>query len=97
VVSLKSLPLYSRGKSPQYSLDRSVGNWMINEYVAAGEMRTGKRKWKKLEKTCPSVILFTTNSTSSDQGSDLVFSDGIRLEQILIVYIKLTDNWSKVI
>jgi hypothetical protein len=40
---------------------------MISEYVAAGKMITGKRKLKKVEKTCPSVILSTINLTSSDQ------------------------------
>jgi hypothetical protein len=51
-------------------LDRGVGDWIINEYAAVGEIGNGKRKSKNLEKTCPSVILSTTNSTSSDQGSN---------------------------
>jgi hypothetical protein len=46
VVSFTPLPLYTQGKCPWYPLDRGVNEWMINEYVAVGEMRIGERKSK---------------------------------------------------
>jgi hypothetical protein len=63
VVSFMPLPLYTQGKSPWYPLDRGVGDCVINEFVAVGEMRIGNRNSKNVEKTCPRIILTAINST----------------------------------